>query len=106
MERHRYDVFFSYAWEDIAQATEIVAAMRGLGLAVFQDFFRMQDYDDIAEKIGSALYQSRALVALYTPDFMPSPYCRWELYTALTCGYHLDRRRPRVLPLSPWHGIR
>jgi tetratricopeptide (TPR) repeat protein len=99
MERHGYDVFFSYAWEDITQATEIVAAMRRLGLAVFQDFSRLKDYDDIAEEIESALYQSRALVALYTPDFMPSPYCRWELYTALVRGYRLDRKRPRVLPL-------
>lgn len=39
--------------------------MRGLGLAVLQDFSRMKDYDDIAEEIESALYQSRALARSY-----------------------------------------
>lgn len=99
MERHRYDVFFSYAWEDLAQATEIVEELRGLGLEVFQDFSQMRDYDDITEEIEAALRGSRSLVALYTPDFLPSAYCRLELYTALTRGYQLDRGTPRVFPL-------
>ncbi|HLI77789.1 MAG TPA: toll/interleukin-1 receptor domain-containing protein [Acidobacteriaceae bacterium] len=98
-EPHRYDVFFSYAWEDLAQATEIVTELRGEGLDVFQDLSGMRDYDEIPDEIHAAMYGSRCLVALYTPDFPPSRYCRWELYTALTCGHGLDQRISRVFAL-------
>jgi hypothetical protein len=43
-------------------------------------------------------------VALYTPDFQLSDYCRWELYTALSHAYDLDGGvQPRILAAP--HGV-
>jgi TIR domain len=93
----RYDIFFSYAWEDQKRATELVLALRSAGMTVFQDFSRMEDFDDIGMEIRSALERSRTLVALYSPDFPRSPYCQWELHSALTWAYQLDGHIRRVM---------
>ncbi|HEX5493678.1 MAG TPA: toll/interleukin-1 receptor domain-containing protein [Mycobacteriales bacterium] len=99
MDGDGYDVFLSYAWEDARAAGEITESLRRGGVRVFRDVSGMRDYDDIGTHISAALSHSRCLVALYTPDFPVSPYCRWELYTALTSAYHLDRHTGRVLAL-------
>jgi tetratricopeptide (TPR) repeat protein len=94
---HRYDVFLSYAWEDIDLATRLQELLQERGLTVFRDVTGMQDFDDIPTEIRAALDGSRTLVALYTPSFPESQYCRWELYTALTRSYHLTGQTRRVM---------
>src|SRR6266700_7601784 len=57
----------------------------------------MTHFADISAEIADALWRSRSLLAFYTPDFLRSPYCRWELYNALSCGYQLDGDVRRIL---------
>jgi tetratricopeptide (TPR) repeat protein len=92
-----YDVFLCYAWEDKPQADALRAALTVAGLRVFQDDDGMRDYDYIPERIDTALRTSRALLALYTPAFPASEYCRQELHFALLRSYHLHRSRTRAL---------
>ncbi|MEU9281574.1 toll/interleukin-1 receptor domain-containing protein [Streptomyces sp. NPDC048342] len=94
---HRYDVFLSYAWEDIDLAVRFQELLEARGLSVFRDVTGMRDYDDIPTVIRAALDGSRTLVALYTPSFPESQYCRWEMYTALTRSYHLSGQTRRVM---------
>ncbi|MET9850456.1 toll/interleukin-1 receptor domain-containing protein [Streptomyces ossamyceticus] len=93
----RYDVFLSYAWEDIDLAVHFQELLEARGLSVFRDVTGMRDYDDIPTVIRAALDGSRTLVALYTPSFPESQYCRWEMYTALTRSYHLSGQTRRVM---------
>ncbi|MET9357458.1 toll/interleukin-1 receptor domain-containing protein [Streptomyces sp. NPDC006617] len=93
----RYDVFLSYAWEDIELAELMQALLEERGLSVFRDVTGMRDYDDIPVTIRAALDGARTLVALYTPSFPESQYCRWELYTALTRSHLLSGGTRRVM---------
>ncbi|MFF7546449.1 tetratricopeptide repeat protein [Streptomyces canus] len=92
-----YDVFLSYAWEDIELAEHLQALLQARGLSVFRDVTGMRDYDDIPVAIRAALDGSRTLVALYTPSFPESQYCRWEMYTALTRAHLLSGNTRRVM---------
>ncbi|GAA2985083.1 FxSxx-COOH system tetratricopeptide repeat protein [Streptomyces drozdowiczii] len=94
---HQYDVFLSYAWEDITLAVRFQEELEARGLTVFRDVTGMRDYDDIPEVIRAAIDGSRTLVALYTPSFPESQYCRWELHTALTRAFRLPERTRRVM---------
>jgi TIR domain len=93
----RPDVFLCYAWEDKQQADALRLALEAVGLVVFQDEPGMRDFDYIPERIDAALRDSRVLIALYTPAFPASEYCRQELHFALLRSYYLHRRRTRVL---------
>lgn len=95
----RHDVFFSYAWKNKTAANQVVRALSDCGLAVFQDEPGMRHFDDISAAIEAALRGSRSLVAFYTPDYLRSPYCQWELYNALTCGYYLDGDVRRIMTI-------
>ncbi|MEW1719756.1 toll/interleukin-1 receptor domain-containing protein [Streptomyces sp. NPDC093109] len=95
-----HDAFLCYAWEDKAQADALRAALTGFGLRVFQDHDGMRDYDCIPDRIDAALRGSHVLLALYSPAFLASEYCRQELHFALLSSYHLHRSRARVLALS------
>ncbi|MGQ4436278.1 MULTISPECIES: tetratricopeptide repeat protein [unclassified Streptomyces] len=90
-------MFLSYAWEDIELAENFQRELEARGLTVFRDVTGMRDYDDIPTTIRAALDGSRSLVALYTPSFPESQYCRWELYTALTSSYHLSQQTRRIM---------
>jgi tetratricopeptide (TPR) repeat protein len=92
-----YDAFFCYSWANYDLATALVSALEDQGLRIFRDESGLEDYDPISPVIYTALMSSRALVALYTPEFPRSRYCQWELYTALTCAYGLDGRTDRVM---------
>ncbi|MEU6198633.1 toll/interleukin-1 receptor domain-containing protein [Streptomyces sp. NPDC047061] len=95
-----HDVFLCYAWEDKVQADALRTALTVLGLRVFQDHDGMRDYDCIPDRIDAALRGSHVLLALYSPAFLASEYCRQELHFALLSSYHLHRSRARVLALS------
>jgi TIR domain-containing protein len=63
MSAHRgqFDVFFSYAWEDIDLAVRLVAALELRGLSVFRDEPALCDHDEIAPAVAAALMASRAV---------------------------------------------
>lgn len=98
-----YDVFLSYSWMDHALACRLQAALATQGLRVFRDERDIQDYQQIDAAIAEDLARSRSLVALYSPAFPESAYCRWELTTALAQAYRLDRHTRRVLAVP--HGV-
>ena len=91
------DAFLCYSWTDKSRADQLRKALTDAGLAVFQDEFGMRDYDHITERIDAALRSTRVLVALYTPSFPTSEYCRQEMHFALLRSYRLHRSRARVL---------
>jgi hypothetical protein len=92
-----YDAFLCYSWVDKRRADELRAALVDAGLTVFQDDVGMRDYDHISGRIDAALRSTRVLVALYTPSFPTSEYCRQEMHVALLRSYRLHRSRARVL---------
>src|SRR5215218_11134646 len=81
--RVKAEVFLCYAWEDKQQADALRKAMETAGLSVFQDDAGMRDFDVIDARIDEALRRCLVLVALYTPAFPASPYCRKELHLSL-----------------------
>jgi tetratricopeptide (TPR) repeat protein len=93
----QFDVFLCYVWEDKTPADALRAALERAGLRVFQDDHGMRDYDYIPARIDAALRACLVLVALYTPAFPPSEYCRQELHFALFRSHYLNRRRTRVM---------
>ncbi|MFE2070599.1 tetratricopeptide repeat protein [Streptomyces sp. NPDC059467] len=95
-----HDVFLCYAWEDKAEADALHTALTEVGLRVFQDHAGMRDYDCIPDRIDAALRGSQVLLALYTPAFLASEYCRQELHFALLSSFRLHRSRARVLALA------
>lgn len=94
-----YDVFFSYSWDNMAEALILVAALEERSLRVFRDETGMRDYDDIGTEVLAALAGSRSVVALYTPQFPESAYCRLELALAMTAAYRLDGDVRRIFPV-------
>ncbi|WP_035851002.1 tetratricopeptide repeat protein [Kitasatospora azatica] len=100
-----HDVFLCYAWEDKEQADALRTELTALGLEVFQDHDGMRDYDCIPDRIDAALRGSHVFLALYSPAFLASEYCRQELHFALLSSYHLHRSRARVLVLTQHLGI-
>ncbi|NJP33754.1 tetratricopeptide repeat protein [Micromonospora thermarum] len=98
-----FDVFLSYSWEDHALACRLQVALEAQRLRVFRDERGIQDFQQIDEAIAGNLARSRSLVALYSPAFPESPYCRWELATALAQAHRLDGHTRRVLAVR--HGV-
>lgn len=92
-----YDVFVCYVWEDKERADALVDALGRAGLRVFQDEKEVSDFHYLGGEIDEALRRSRTLLALYTPSFWASEYCRYELHFALRHAYALGRNRARVL---------
>ncbi|ACU69182.1 TIR protein [Catenulispora acidiphila DSM 44928] len=104
-----YDVFFSYSWKNLAEALILVAALEARRLQVFRDETGMRDFDDIGTEVFAALAGSRSFVALYTPQFPESAYCRLELAHAMTAAYRLDGDVRRILPVVrelPYEAVR
>ncbi len=92
-----YDVFLCYAWEDFDLACRLNEALSGRGLRVFQDVDGVRDFSDISHEVTAALLRSRSVLAVYTPSFPLSPYCRWEVYSALIRAATLDGHPGRVM---------
>jgi hypothetical protein len=62
-----YDVFISHAASDSHVATEIAEALESVGLATFHAG-TVPPGSDLAEEIWQALAESRALIAIISPD--------------------------------------
>ncbi|SFJ97882.1 Tetratricopeptide repeat-containing protein [Amycolatopsis sacchari] len=92
-----HDVFLCYVWEARPTAVLLQRALEERGLAVFRDETGMRDHDHIETRIDAALRASRTLVALTTPPFLTSEYCRQELHFALSRAHRLGPGRARVL---------
>jgi hypothetical protein len=87
----RYDLFISYAHADDTEGTvtalveEIKARQRridGQPMRIFFDREGIRDLDDWEMRILSALRESRVMIAMLSPAYFGSKYCRkeWEWF--------------------------
>ncbi len=82
-----YDLFISYSRRDnergqvAAFKTGIESTFRsfaGHDLTVFFDVHDIQGMDDWRQKIQQSLRDSHLFLAVLSPNYLSSPYCRWE----------------------------
>jgi len=81
-----YDLFISYSRRDnesgqvAALASEIMTAFRtfaGREGSVFLDTHEIQGMDDWRQKIQRSLRESHLFLAVLSPSYLASRYCRW-----------------------------
>ena len=96
-----YDIFFSYAHKDnqAGKIDEIVSQIKAKHRAFSRDHLRIffdregiQTMDDWEHNILRALKTCKVMVAVLTPHYFASPYCRreWERFLELEMDYALD----------------
>jgi hypothetical protein len=90
-----YDVFISYSQRDIGFAVDLERALSGL--SVFRDRSTIEVGDVGFASIIDAIYSSRAVVILLSPDYISSHFCMGELYHAT--GRDPDGHVKIVLPV-------
>jgi tetratricopeptide (TPR) repeat protein len=82
-----YDLFISYSRRDnergqvAALAEQVKTAFRafaGRELPVFFDVREIHGMDDWRQKIQRSLRDSHLFLAVLSPNYLASPYCRWE----------------------------
>lgn len=82
-----YDLFISYSRRDnerghvTALKLQIEAsfhAFAGRDLHVFFDIREIRGMDDWRQKIQRSLRDSQLFLAVLSPNYLTSPYCRWE----------------------------
>lgn len=82
-----YDLFISYSRRDnergqvAALNSQIESSFRafaGRGLRVFFDTQEIAGMDDWRQKIQRSLRESQVFLAVLSPHYLASPYCRWE----------------------------
>ena len=101
----RYDLFISYAHTDDTGGTitalvdEIKARQQridGQPMRIFFDREGIRDMDDWEMRILTALRQSRVMIAMLSPAYFESEYCRKEW------AWFVDRETERAL--ARWNG--
>ena len=82
-----YDLFISYSRRDnergqvTAMKAQIKSGFRafaGRDLRVFFDTHEIAGMDDWRQKIQRSLRDSQVFLAVLSPQYLASPYCRWE----------------------------
>jgi hypothetical protein len=82
-----YDVFISYSRRDnergqvAALVEQIKSAYRtfaGRELSIFFDKGEIKGMDDWRQKIQRSLRESHLFLAVLSPSYLASPYCRWD----------------------------
>jgi tetratricopeptide (TPR) repeat protein len=82
-----YDLFISYSRRDnergqvaelIAQIESSFRAFAGREIRFFFDTHEILGMDDWRKKIQRSLRESHLFLAVLSPDYIASPYCRWE----------------------------
>ena len=83
----KYDLFISYSRSDnqrgqvaelIAQIQSSFRAFAGREIRFFFDTQAIQGMDDWRQKIQRSLRESHLFLAVLSPNYIASPYCRWE----------------------------
>ncbi len=82
-----YDLFISYSRRDNergqvaalkAEIESFFRAFAGRELRIFFDTQEIQGMDDWRQKIQRSLRESHLFLAVLSPNYIDSPYCRWE----------------------------
>ena len=90
-----YDVFISYSHSDVDFALDLEKALSGL--SVYRDQSTIKVGDAWFADLVKAIYSSRSVVVLLSPEYVSSPMCRAELFHAL--GRDPDGHAKIVLPV-------
>jgi len=105
----QYDIFFSYARDDLRAVRPVLAALTCIGLRVFHDETEITDGQAITRRINHGLSGARVLVAWYSTTYTTRRSCQWELTTAIVAAQQdkADARamERRILVLNPELGI-
>jgi hypothetical protein len=75
-----YDVFISYSHHDVDFAVDLEGALSDL--SVYRDQSTVRVGDAWFSGLVAAIYSSRSVVVLLSPDYINSPFCRAELFHA------------------------
>jgi hypothetical protein len=92
-EAWEYDVFLSYAHEDVEQAIRVADQLRGAepGLRLFLDRQSLDPGSAWQHKLFDALDSSRRVLALYSPAYVSSKVCKEEFNIAWARSRDTDR---------------
>jgi hypothetical protein len=90
-----YDVFISYSHSDINFASDLEKALSDL--TVYRDQRSIKIGDAWFADLIKAIYSSRSVVVLLSPEYVSSPMCRAELFHAL--GRDPDGNAKIILPV-------
>jgi hypothetical protein len=95
-----YDVFLSYSHLDKALAKRLVGALRDVGLSVWFDEDRIDDFSSITGAIDSGLSRAKAIVALYSKKYAESGPCKLEVQTAFVTALRFSKCAERILVVN------
>jgi len=102
---YEYDVFFSYRrhpqsvfWHDRVrkELSFWLDTATGQSIRIFFDQQSIDLGERFEERIGGALKTSKCMVAILSPDYFKSPWCRAEISTFLA-------RQDRIIVAASFH---
>ncbi|MBT2417276.1 TIR domain-containing protein [Streptomyces sp. ISL-22] len=82
----RFDVFFSYAYDDGDWPKTLAENLEALGLKVWFDRWELVAGQRVATRLQDGLAKADALVAVVSPKWIASEWCQEELSAALTAS--------------------
>ena len=100
-QRAQWDVFVSYAREDLDAVTPIAAALQARGLGVWRDEEEIEEFEAITRSVREGVSRSRVLLAYYSHRYPTRRACQWELTAAFLAAQRLGDPRQRVLVINP-----
>jgi hypothetical protein len=96
--QHHYDVFVSYAREDLDFARRLVEALKAKNISVWYDQGDLRLGDNILRSIEDGLEHSDFFLLLISPDYLNKQWTQFET------GVALGRRgKSRILPIFLKH---
>ena len=96
-----YDLFISYRHADAAAVRRLAAALTGVGLSIWIDEQRIEDFASIQRGIEEGLQRSKAVLAWYSLRYPASLACQWELTRAFELAQQEGDVRRRLLVVNP-----
>jgi TIR domain/Tetratricopeptide repeat len=101
MAESRGQVFVSYSHADAGEVRPVAQALRDVGLDVWIDEKRIEEFESIQNGIENGLAGSSAMLAWYSTGYGGSRACEWELTAAFMAAQHEGDVRKRVLVVNP-----
>ncbi|MBT2675750.1 toll/interleukin-1 receptor domain-containing protein [Streptomyces sp. ISL-14] len=92
----RFDVFFSYAYDDGEWPVALAENLERLGLRVWFDRWELAAGQRVATRLQDGLEKADALVAVVSPKWIASEWCQEELSSTLMAS---TDGLQRVIPL-------
>jgi hypothetical protein len=91
-------IFLTYSHKDSAFAKRLYADLRSHGLDGFFDIHSLKGGDRIAEEISKGLKECDVYIPVLSFASLKSPWCREELYGAVTLSNELNRNgKPKIV---------